>query len=190
MNKLLKVIESLTNNEVIKSIINSVNDNQEKCKDWLINKLHVYLTEIEKPKICVAAGWYGSLANKLKTYSKSKVLTFDMDPQTKVIGEKIYNDILFEVDKIETFKKYKKYNVFVCTSCEHLTKDTFDNMLSELNDGTLVALQSNDYFGIDGHINCHKNLKEFIDSVKFKQVLYYGELTLKKYTRFMIIGIK
>ena len=190
MNKLLKVIESLTTNKVIKSIINSVNDNQEKCKDWLINKVEPYLKEVKKPKICVAAGWYGSLANKLKKYSKSKVLTFDMDPQTKVIGEKIYDDITFEVDTIENFKRFNKYNVLICTSCEHLTKQTIDDMLSKLNDGTLVVLQSNNYFAVKEHINCQNDLKEFINSVNFKQVLYYGELSLRKYDRYMIIGIK
>ena len=190
MNKLLNTIDNITTDKVVKSIINSVNDNQEKCKNWLVNQTVKFFDSIDNPNICVAAGWYGSLADKLQKYSKSKVLSFDQDPQTKLIGSMIYNDVWFKVESIETFKKYKKFNVLVCTSCEHLSKETIDNMLQQLNKGTLVVLQSNDYFGIDGHINCHKNLKSFCDSVKLNQVLYHGQLSLKKYNRFMIIGIK
>ena len=38
MDKVLKVIDSLTSDVLVKSIINSLNDNQEASKNWLVYK--------------------------------------------------------------------------------------------------------------------------------------------------------
>ena len=68
MDTILKVIDDITNDRQVKSIINSVNDNQEKSKNWLLNKIDKYIWLIDNPKICVAAGWYGHLADQRKSF--------------------------------------------------------------------------------------------------------------------------
>tara|TARA_B100000212_G_scaffold190375_1_gene143527 strand:+ start:6375 stop:6947 length:573 start_codon:yes stop_codon:yes gene_type:complete len=190
MDRILKVIDDLTNDEQVKSIINSVNDNQEKCKDWLVSESKEYLDYFDNPKVCVAAGWYGSLANKLKLYTDEQVLSFDKDPNTKFIGTKLYDDIFFKVESIENFDSYKNYDVVICTSCEHLKQETIDNMIEKCKDGTLLILQSNNYKKIEDHINCHNNIKEFEDSLKLDKIMFGGTLNLDKYDRFMVIGVK
>ena len=66
MDTILRVIDDETNDRQVKSIINSLNENQEKSKNWLIDKSKEYFDLLINPKICVAAGWYGHLANKLE----------------------------------------------------------------------------------------------------------------------------
>ena len=75
MDTILRVINDVTNDTQVKSIINSLNNNQEKSKNWLIDKSKEYFDLLNNPKICVAAGWYGHLANKLSKYTDQKVYT-------------------------------------------------------------------------------------------------------------------
>ena len=124
MENILKVIDSITNDRQVKSIINSVNNNQEQSKNWLIDKSKEYFDFFDNPKMCVAAGWYGHLANKLINYTNEKVLSFDKDPNTKFIGSKLYNDVWFKVVSIEEFDKFKNFvnapiipDIWLCCPC-------------------------------------------------------------------------
>ena len=190
MKRVLEVIDNLTGDELVKSIINSLNENQEKSKSWLIEKSKEYFDFFDNPKICIAAGWYGHLADKLRPFTNEKVLSFDKDPNTKLVGSKLYNDVWFKVETIESFEKFKKFNVLVCTSCEHLEQKVIDDMLKKTRKGTLIILQSNNYFAIKDHINCHNSVKEFNQTLHLEKMLYNGTLELDKFDRYMVIGIK
>ena len=54
----------------------------------------------------------------------------------------------------------------------------------------MIVIQGNDYFEIEEHVNCSKDLNEFSYKSPMTNVLYEGELQLPKYKRFMKIGIK
>ena len=165
MNTILKVINDVTSDKLVKSIINSLNDNQEKSKDWLIEKSKEYFTFFDNPTICIAAGWYGSLANKLKTYIDNGVLTFDKDSQCKAIGQKLYKDVTFATAEIEYFN-FRSYDIVICTSCEHLKQKVVDDMLEKIKKGALVILQSNNYFEVDSddeEESFESNLIDMID---------------------------
>ena len=189
MDTILQVIDRVTTDKQVKSIINSINDNQEKSKDWLIEKSIKYFTFFNKPKICIAAGWYGSLADKLKAHIDNGILSFDKDPQCKTIGRKLYKDVTFATAEIEYFN-FKTYNIVICTSCEHLEQKVIDDMLKRIKKGAMVILQSNNYFKIKDHINCHNSVIDFEKTLKLDKILYRGSLKLDKYDRYMVIGIK
>lgn len=189
MDKVLHVIDSVTNDGLVKNIINSVNNNQEKSKNWLVSESEKYFDFFDNPKICVAAGWYGHLADKLRQYTDKKVLSFDKDPKTKFVGNKLYNDVWFKVSSIEEFE-FKDFDIVVCTSCEHLKQEVIDNMISKCKNGSLVILQSNNFLEIEDHINCHDNVNNFEKTLKLEKVLYKGTLSLDKFDRYMIIGTK
>ena len=99
LRKVLSVIEKVTDDQLVKTIINSVNENQEKCKQWLIDNADHYLKLLVNPKIVVLAGWYGNLADRLTTYGD--VTSIDIDDNCKIIGKKLYKNVLFK-------KKYYK----------------------------------------------------------------------------------
>lgn len=188
MDTILKVIDKVTMDKQVKSIINSINDNQEKSKNWLVEKSIEYFTFFDKPKICIAAGWYGSLADKLKAHIDNGILSFDKDPQCKTIGKKLYKGVTFATAEIEYFN-FRTYDIVICTSCEHLGQHLIDEFLKRRKKGSLVILQSNNYFSIEEHINCYNNLVEFEKSLKLEKILYRGTLKLDKYERYMVIGI-
>jgi len=91
--KILKTIDNLNSDPIIKSIINSVNKDQIENKKWLIEKLTPYLHLYEKPKILVVAGWYGMLANMLSKQIDDEVHTSDRDVNCTEIGIKMFDNI-------------------------------------------------------------------------------------------------
>jgi flagellar biosynthesis regulator FlbT len=79
-------------------------------------------------------------------------------------------------------------DTFINTSCEHI--ENFTDWFKLLLPGKLVALQTNNYFEIEDHINCVNSLDEFKQQVPLSNIIYEGELELEKYTRYMVIGYK
>ena len=78
-------------------------------------------------------------------------------------------------------------NTIINTSCEHI--EDFTQWYNNIPSGTIVALQNNNYYEHDQHINCVPNLQTFAEQTPM-HVFYEGELSLTKYTRFMRIGMK
>ena len=190
MDTILKVIDGVTTDRLVKSIINSLNENQEKSKDWLIEKSKQYFTFFNNPSVVVAAGWYGHLANKINDniYTTGEIVSFDKDPQCKKIGKKLYKDIIFTDADIKYYD-VKRFDIVMCTSCEHLGQYLIDEFLKRRKKGSLVILQSNNYFSIKEHINCHNSVIEFEKTLKLEKILYRGTLKLDKFERYMVIGI-
>ena len=110
---------------------------------------------------------------------------------------------LEDKEKSDTNKTYHYYTInvkgepklcqevpdtIINTSCEHIEK--FTEWFNAILKDKLVVLQSNNYFEIDDHINCVKNITEFKQQAPLSNIIYEGELELEKYTRFMLIGYK
>ena len=192
---LLKLIGKISNNEDIKSIVNSVNSNQNMSKEWLIENMSERLESIvENPKVCVAAGWYGMLADKMRDFTNNKVVSFDIDPKCAKYGKIMYPKVSFKTADIKDFHA-GQYDVLMCTSCEHISDETLNKFLRTRKEQSLVVLQSNNYFGLDEHINCKNSLKEFIDSLTYAvpsakiNILNSSEKRINdKFDRYMVIG--
>ena len=159
MDTILKVIDKVTTDKQVKSIINSINDNQEKSKNWLVEKSIEYFTFFDKPKICIAAGWYGSLADKLKEHIDNGILSFDKDPQCKTIGRKLYKDVTFATAEIEYFN-FKTYDIVICTSCEHLEQKVIDDMLKRNPQARTVPQIFIDDISIGGYTDLVEKFSE------------------------------
>jgi len=158
----------------------SFSKNQIQCKMWLVNEL---LNIYSPKKIMILGSWYCTvLTYLLKDF---EIYCVDKDPEvlrlakafSKVIGNKgtyVCGDA--------TLMRWSAYDTVINTSCEHM-KD-----LDYSQSNTVYALQSNNYHGIEGHINCKNSLEEFIESTKLKTILYSGTLEMDKYERYMVIG--
>ncbi len=77
-------------------------------------------------------------------------------------------------------------NTIINTSCEHI--ENFTKWFNAIPTGKLVALQSNNYFEIEDHVNCVNSLDEFKQQAPLSNIIYEGDLELEKYTRYMLIG--
>lgn len=184
---MLKAISKISDDKKVKSIVNSLNPNQEISKNWLITESINYFQMFEKPKFLVAAGWYGNLANKLLDYGE--VLSFDKDINCAIIGRKLYPKIKFKTYDVIDYRSVKKYDVIICTSCEHIKQNVLNDFISRRRkDDSIVILQSNNYTSLPEHINCVKDENELADKTKLKMIHYKGSLQCDGFKRFIIIG--
>jgi len=185
--QLKRFVESALFNPHSFSMYNSINDNQRKCKKWLLDTI-----SIKSPgSILVLGGWYGGIAAMLKRKYGCLVRCIDIDPDCKRVGRKIYNDFIQfrSLDFIDYPIEKKYHDLIVSTSCEHFKKEDLLDFIDRAPEGITFCLQSNNYFGIDGHINCSDSLESFVKYLPFKSY-WAGELSLEKYNRFMVIGTK
>ena len=186
---LLKKISKFENIDVIRDVINSVNDNQIKNKLWLIEKLKPYLDMYTTPKITIAAGWHGLLAHLLD--DKDNVVSFDIDDMCK--QTKLFDNVNYKTNDIIK-QDPEDSDILICTSCEHVTDDQLLTWIKRRKENSLVILQSNDYFHIKDHINCKASLSQFSSSLIKKakkkkiniEITNSYELEFSNYTRFML----
>jgi hypothetical protein len=185
---------------------------QLKSKRWLVDELE----KIDLPlgTIFLCAGWYATLAAMLfqSKCSINKIRSFDIDENCATIAETVNRNYtkkdwrfkastadIHNIEYTDYTYKTKRFNGTVCeitdtaetvinTSCEHI--ENFAEWYSKIPKQTLTVLQSNNYFEIEDHINCSKNILEFAEQTPMTDCLYSGVLELPKYTRFMRIGIK
>lgn len=186
---LLKKISKFENIDVIRDVINSVNDNQIKNKLWLIDKLKPYLNIYTDPKIMIAAGWHGLLAHLLD--DRDNITSFDIDD--KCAQTVLFDNVNYKTNDIEK-QDPKDADILICTSCEHITDDQVLTWIKRKKQDSLIVLQSNDYFQIEDHINCKLSLSQFSSSITKKakkkkidlRVINSYELEMPRYTRFML----
>jgi len=181
-------------------------------KRWLISELKKL--DLDLGTVFLCAGWYATLAvmifeNNLKV---NKIRSFDIDPSCVNIAERFnkpweidqwkfkaatadilnlnYNKTTYEVNKPDgsELTLTDVPDTIINTSCEHI--ENFNQWYDSIPNGKLLVLQTNDYFGIEDHVNCVNSLDEFSDMTPMKECLYRGELELPKYRRFLRIGYK
>lgn len=184
---------------------------QMESKRWLVNELE----KINKPlgTVFLCAGWYGSLAAFLfeSDLEIEKIRSFDIDQSCASIAEtfnrsKTMDSWNFKASTLDietmdyptthtTFRSNgtsleitEMPNTIINTSCEHISN--FDKWYNNIPVGTLVILQTNNYFDLPEHVNCCVDLDDFSRMTSMNEVLYQGDLKLSKYTRYMRIGIK
>lgn len=153
------------------------------CKQWLYDTL--INIPIEDPKkIFIAGSWYGNVLVPLiqDIYSESRIKLHDIDEEVIDIARKIYFLDNEQVScEVLDSSQYEYHCFMVNTSCEHMQP-------LNVKKKTYVVLQSNNYRGVDGHINCVDSVEELAHQYNLSEIYYSGELSFENYTRFMIIG--
>ena len=186
---------------------------QIASKKWLVEEL--VKLDLDLGTVFLCAGWYSSLALLLfeSGIKLEKIRSFDIDPTCYKIADTINRPYVMDAWKFkaqtgditeinyrdghtyDTIKSngepqelYDKPNTVINTSCEHITN--FSKWHSLIPVGTLVILQTNDYFEIEDHVNCVNDIDEFKQMAPLTNVLYEGVLNLEKYNRYMLIGYR
>ena len=181
-------------------------------KKWLTDTLNDL--DLDLGLIYLCAGWYATIIpmfveNNIKFNS---VRSFDIDPTVWTIAETFNKLLVLDNWKFKAQTKdimdidYSRHiyntvksngsieelkdspDTIINTSCEHIEK--FVEWYNMIPSGKLVILQSNNYYEIEEHVNCVKDIEEFNSIAPMTNLLYSGELQLEKYKRFMLIGYK
>ena len=185
----LKAIKHLP--ELQKTICDSFSNNQVLAKKTLIKNLDQYITE--DSNVAILGSWYASILLPLLHDKVNEIWPIDIDEQAIKIGKNMFFPNLENVkwavgDVFEKSiaKDYEKINVIINTSCEHMSpmkewKYWWPDMI--------FALQSNNMFGIEGHINCVNSIDEFEDQLpEGVKVVFREEIKDTRGTRYMLVG--
>ena len=191
----------------------SLNRKQVTSKLWLIDELY-RAAGGRLGTVYVLGGWNGVLSAMLLHDSRiaaERVLSIDMDAGCEAVADTMNATNVasgrFKAVTADMYDVDYRASSFECrdgdgavrrieaapdtllnTSCEHLGR--FADWYAKVPDGALLALQSNDMFGVDVHLNCVPDLAAFEAQAPMAERLYAGALPLKRYTRFMLIGRK
>lgn len=208
---------TIKNNHLDQEVINDAfSRSQVKSKFWLIKELAKIQKSYNN--VVVLAGWFGqikSIYEKYCTYQKMRMV--ELDRNCCEISDYVFNlsnlenhkvkSIVADINNltlhkngyewtVENFKEPEKnYNekflpdLIINTSAEHMTEDWFHQIrFKKLDSNPIVAIQSNNMFDIDEHVNCVHSVEHMKKKFPMKEVLYEGELQLKGYKRVMLIG--
>tara|TARA_B100001287_G_scaffold49620_1_gene38678 strand:- start:3158 stop:3766 length:609 start_codon:yes stop_codon:yes gene_type:complete len=189
-------MDAIRNSEDKERTLESFWDGQIKSKLWLIEELEKHKS-IRNAEFVIHGGWNGVLAAMMfnSELGIKHITSIDIDPKCKEIASTMNKRYEME-GKFESVTadmceyEYKREPYFVInTSCEHITQEQYNTWLDKVPDGAQIILQSNNYFELDEHVNCSKDLNEFEWKSKLK-VTEKAELELPKYKRFMLVGRK
>lgn len=175
----------------------ALNRNQMTSKKWLVDTL-ADVAGGAIGRVCVVGGWYGVLAAMLlhdKRLDVASVTSVDRDPTCHAVADSLNATHVADgrftsltADMLELDYAKDGYDLVVNTSCEHLAE--LDDWLGRIPVGTMLVLQSNDYYGIEGHVNCVDDLGAFKRQAPLAELSFEGEMKIATYTRFMLIGRK
>lgn len=196
-------------------IYDAFSRSQIKSKVWLVEELARIKDHYDN--VVFLAGWYGQLKSiyeKRLTYRKLRNVELDKDAcnasdyifnindidnyKVKAVHANI-NELTLHKNgyewNVENFKEGANYSekflpdLIVNTSAEHMAEEWFHQLrFKQLESNPIVAIQSNNMFDGDGHINCVHSVDHMKKKFPMKEVLYEGELQLKGYKRVMLIG--
>ncbi len=172
---------------------NAFNHQQVACKMWARDRLYESCGG-RFANIWIVGGWYGVLAAMFfddPRFDIDAIESIDIDPGVAEVAATL-NDRWKDRFRAATADMYGldyaggAPNLVINTSCEHIAD--LRGWLGLLPSGMRVLLQSNDYFSEPTHIACVASLDEFEKLAGLREVAFSGELPMKKYTRFMLIG--
>lgn len=167
---------------------------QLRSKQWLIERLEEYALP-SKNKIVIHGGWNGVLASMMfnSNLNIQHITSVDIDPSCEEIANTMNKNYEMEGRFRAVTADMCEYDytadIVVNTSCEHITQEQYEKWLNNIPQLATIVLQSNDYFDLDEHIRCAKDLEEFENQSNIR-VLWKSVYETPKYKRFMIIGKK
>jgi len=180
----------------MKQFLYSIHPNQIACKSWLVEELSKL--PVEFPKIQLYGGWYGFplIDFLLEEFTIEFIQNIDLDEEAIAIYNKhkwernIKYTLKSFISDVSVPHKYdKSIDLVINTSSEHMPDLPILIKNKDYKNECVFALQSNNMFHHDDHINCVNDVEELIEKSGLTNILYSGTLDLDDYQRYMVIGL-
>lgn len=179
-------------------LADALGKNQIASKKWLIDRLAA-TGRTDFDNVYLLGGWYGLFGAMLlrdPRFRIGNVKTIDVDPACAAVAESLcrshvaagrFEAVTADINDID-YGRLGGRDLLVNTSCEHIAD--IGAWFAEIPAGILLAVQSNDQYDDPEHVNCVPDIETLKGQVPLARLLYEGQLALKRYTRFMLIGVK
>lgn len=215
-DKIFRGINTYIKSDYDRDVLNDAfSRSQIKSKIWLVEELSKISKHFSN--VAIFGGWFGQLRtiySSKMTYAKVRNVELDKlaceisdyvfnlsnleDYKVKSVNANINELVLHQNGyewAVENFRDGSKFtekflpNLIVNTSAEHMTEEWFHQIRFKILETTpIVAIQSNNLFEINEHVNCVHSIDHLKKKFPMKEILYEGELQLKGYKRVMLIG--
>lgn len=172
---------------------------QMQSKLWLVDTLTQAVANQRLGTVLLLGGWYGTVHQLLLERLRIRhTYNFEIDADCVNLADRfnqgsnytsVYTDanqISWVNQNVELADRAIKPQTVINTSCEHMADDWFH----AIPKGKFVALQTNNFFECDQHINCVESLTQAEEKYPFTQLVYKGQLPTERYYRYMLIGVK
>lgn len=190
---------------------------QVQSKIWLATELAKIKTDFDTAFILAGWFGQLTHYLEHVNISCNKIRIMDIDPTACEISDKIFNASNLENYKIKSAKwdlmddswltktgcSYVLENystgklipvkdspdLIINTSAEHFSEEWYNKFASRgVETNPLFVIQSNNLFEVPEHVNCVHSIDHMKKKFPMAEVLFEGELQLKGYKRFMVIG--
>lgn len=171
--------------------VDALSEGQTLSKQWLIDSLVAVWGNQVFDQTVMVGGWVGLLPLVVTAhgYYFSNWISVDLSQKANMAALML-NPISLSAHTIDMYEfNYPVGSLIINTSGEHIPD--LDRWLSLLPIGSRVAIQSNNMFGIDGHVNCVDNENQLIEKTSPRlAVKHVSTLPLPwhGWKRFMVIG--
>lgn len=207
---------AINNNYDMVHFMDSWSPNQRASKIWLVGEIHNILKDVPSLRVQLYGGWFGYPLSDLLIdnldieyienieIDKEAIRMFKRYSDNKGLNENTKPRIIGTVaDVRDKNKREKSIDLVINTSSEHMPdlkeiiKDreyrdsnaSIKKIPNNMNNGCLFALQSNDMFHIDDHINCVNSENELVEKSGLSDIKFKGSIRMPNgYRRFMVIG--
>jgi hypothetical protein len=167
---------------------------QINSKIWLIENLKQFAKSTPH-KIVIHGGWNGVLSSLLfnSDIPVKHITSVDLDPNCENIAytvnkkQEMQGKFCAFTEDMKDFDYNSKPDIVINTSAEHVSDAVLTKWFMKIPKNTLVAIQSNDFFDLEEHINCVNTVEELLEKFPLKNSHWYS-LETQKYTRHMVIG--
>ncbi|HMN68041.1 MAG TPA: hypothetical protein PKC28_05830 [Bdellovibrionales bacterium] len=194
---LVKAIEALPA-ENHYDLQRALSTGQIESKLWLIEMLKGIVEPKRRYGFLIIGGWVGVLPLLLDILMPESVNTIrqiDIDPMANRLAAHLNKDLIsagrmrvFDRNALE-FDYGFEHEIIVNTSCEHFTPEEMHAWMARVPKDRYLVLQTNDFQGEPGHVNCVPDVFTFRKSLPLKSTLFTGELAFEAYRRFMVIAV-
>ena len=188
-------MDAIRNSEDRYRTLESFWKGQVNSKIWLVENVEAF-SKRNNLRIVIHGGWNGVLASLLfnSNLDIKHITSVDVDPVCKEIASTVNKQQEMQGRFTAVTADMCDYeydaDIVINTSVEHITSIQYRQWLKNVPSDALVVMQSNNYFELEEHINCHRSLEEFVGSSQIRKIYIADSLKLPKYTRYMLVGKK
>jgi hypothetical protein len=176
-------------------IYDSFSTNQLQSKNQLLNSIYDVLDVSHDLEIVIFGSWYGSILIPGLADRARRISCVDLDEGVLKVSKNQMYYHLTNVDYVQadvfdkSLSRYEDTDLIINTSCEHMLPMKEWPFWNEVNNNAIFALQSNNMYGIEGHINCVESIEEFKEQMPANfEIIREHELEEERGTRFTLVG--
>lgn len=177
-------------------MLDSLSPNQLESKYWLVETLQCIVGD-DEVRIQLLGGWFGfPLTDIILQHLNVKYLqNIDIDEKALHLykmfrdSKPMYNLDCRCMDACEPYKLDKDMDIVINTSSEHMPDLNEIRKNKDYKKSCLFAIQSNNMFHVEDHINCVNNQEELAAKSGLTDIQYIGTHQMPNgYERYMVIG--